>query len=61
MAPTDIYRHLLETERLQRPNSGCEHSEAVGGVFQQWQQQQQVISTDTDVYECGMQALVHSW
>jgi hypothetical protein len=23
-------------ERLQRPNSGCEHSEAVGGEFQQW-------------------------
>jgi len=27
------------TEHLWRPNSGCEHSEAVGGVFQQWQQE----------------------
>ena len=26
------------TECLWRPNSGCEHSEAVGGAFQQWQQ-----------------------
>jgi len=26
-------------EHLWRPNSGCEHSEAVGSVFQQWQQQ----------------------
>jgi hypothetical protein len=25
-------------ERLQRQNCGCEHSETVGGVFQQWQQ-----------------------
>lgn len=26
-------------ECLQRPNSDCECREAVGGVFQQWQQQ----------------------
>jgi len=25
-------------ERLQRLNGGCEHSEEVGGAFQQWQQ-----------------------
>jgi hypothetical protein len=25
-------------ERLQRPNSGCEHSEEVVGAFQQWRQ-----------------------
>ena len=25
------------TEHLRRPNGGCEHSEAVGGAFQQWQ------------------------
>ena len=25
-------------EHLWRPNSGCEHSEAVGGALQQWQQ-----------------------
>jgi len=24
---------------LWKPNSGCEHSEVVSGVFQQWQQQ----------------------
>ena len=28
-------------EHLWRPNSGCEHSEALGGAFQQWQQWQE--------------------
>ena len=23
-------------EHLWRPNSGCEHSQAIGGAFQQW-------------------------
>ena len=32
------YHSLMLAERLWRPNSACEHSEAVGGVFQQWQQ-----------------------
>ena len=27
---------LMLVECLWRPNSGCEHSEAVGGTFQQW-------------------------
>jgi len=27
---------LTHTERLWRPNGGCEHSEAVGGALQQW-------------------------
>jgi hypothetical protein len=31
-------RHsLMIAERLQRPNSGCWHSEAVVGAFQWWQ------------------------
>lgn len=41
--------------------SGCEHSEVVGGVFLQWQQQQWVISTGVDFYKHNMQALVHCW
>ena len=40
-----------------RPVSGCEHSEVVGHVFQQWQQQQWV--TSTGCYEHGTQALAH--
>ena len=39
--------------------SGCEHSEVVGGVFQQWQQQ--VTSTGADFEKHSMQALVHCW
>ena len=39
------------------PNSGCEDSEAVGGVFQQWWQC--VVFTGADFYEHSMQALVH--
>jgi len=33
------WQSLIVAERLWRPNSGCQHNEAVGGVFQQWQQQ----------------------
>ena len=33
---------------------GCEHSEVVGGAFQQW-----VISAGTEFYELGVQVLVH--
>ena len=39
------------------PNSGCEYSEVVRGVFQQWRQQQWVTSTGADFYEHGMQLL----
>ena len=28
-------------------------------MFQQWQQR--VTSADADIYECGMQAVVHDW
>ena len=31
MTPIDIQQHLLNI-------SGCEHSDVVGGAFQQWQQ-----------------------
>jgi len=46
---------------LWRPNGGCEHSEVVGGAFQQWEQQQWVTSAGADFEECGIQALVHCW
>ena len=56
------YWHSLTlAECLWRPNSGCEHSEAVGGAFQQWQQWHWITSTDTHFYEQGMQVLVHCW
>lgn len=38
-----------------------EHSEAVGGTFQQCQWQQWVSSTGADFYECIMQVPVHCW
>jgi hypothetical protein len=39
IALADIHRHLLNiAEHLWGPNSGCEHSETMGGAFQQWQQ-----------------------
>ena len=46
---------------LWRPNSGCEHSEAVGGAFQQWQQQQWITSTGADFYKHGMQTPIQCW
>jgi len=46
-------------ERLWRPNSRCEHSKVVGGVFQHWQQRQWVTSAGADFYEHSMKALVH--
>ena len=46
-------------EHLQRLNSGCQHSEAVGGAFQL--QRQWVTSASVDCYERGMQARVHCW
>jgi len=48
-------------ELSRRPTSGCEHSEAVGGAFQQWQQQQWVTSAGADFDKSGMQVLVHCW
>ena len=49
------------TESLWRQNSGCEHSEAIGGAFQQWWLWLWVPSTGTDFYKCAIQALVHHW
>ena len=46
-------------EHLWTTNSGCECSEMVGGVLQQWQQW--ATSTGADFDEDGMQALVHYW
>ena len=45
-------------EHLWRPNSECEHSEAVGAAFQQWQQRQWVVFVGADCYERGKQDLV---
>jgi len=40
--------------------NGCEHSEAMGGAFQQ--RQRLVTSADADLYKHRMQeALVHHW
>ena len=50
---------LILAEGSWKPSSGCEHSEAVGGAFQQ--QWQWVTSTGADIYKHGMLALVHSW
>ena len=49
------------SECLWRPNRWCEHSEAVGGAFQQWWRQQWVSSAGAGFYGCGMQAPVHCW
>lgn len=43
------------SEGLWRAESGCEQSEALGGVFQQWQQW---VTTADDFYKCSMQTLV---
>ena len=48
---------FLHVEKM--GHSGCDHSEALGDAFQQWQQQQLVTATGTDVYEHSMQALLH--
>ena len=50
---SDMEVHSL-AECLRRPIRGCEHSEAVGGPFQQRRQQQWVTSTGADLYERGM-------
>ena len=39
------------------PNSGCEYSEVMGGVFQQQQQRQCFNSTGADFYKHSMQLL----
>ena len=51
----------IVAEHLWRPKSGHEHSEVVGGVFQQWHQWHCVASTGADFCECSMTALVHHW
>jgi len=48
---------LMLLEDLWRTNSGCEHSEEVGGAFQLWEQW--VPSTGARFYRQRMQTLVH--
>ena len=53
-------------EHLWRPNSGCVHSEVVGGVFQKWWQWQWVTFTGANFYElagsCASLMKIHgSW
>ena len=58
MAPTDIHQCLLIF--LWRSNSGCEHSEVLDGVLQQWWcwcERQAMFQ----MAMCSVQALVHSW
>ena len=50
---------LMLAECLWRPNSGCEQSEVVGGVFQQWWQW--VTSSGAHSHECSLQVLVHRY
>ena len=56
------WQSLTLPECWQRPNSGCEHSEVVGGVFQLWWQWQWFTPASAHFYESSMQVLVHhSW
>ena len=55
------WHSLMLGECLWRPNSGCEHSEVEGGIFQQWWQGQWVTLDGEDFNEHGMQAFVHHW
>jgi len=48
-------------EHLWRPNSGCGHGEAVGGVFQQWQEKQSITSSGADFDSHSMRTLLHCW
>lgn len=41
-------------ECLWKRNSGCEHCETVGGMFQQW-----VTSADVAFYKCSLQAIFY--
>jgi len=53
------WHSLTLSEGLWGPNSGWEHSDAVGGAFQQWWQW--VISSGADCYEPSMQTPAHRW
>ena len=58
------WHSLMLAEHLWRPNSGCEHSEAVGATFQQWQQwyeRRAAFWTAMHSYKHSMQVLVHCW
>lgn len=45
---------LMHTERLWRPTSGYEHSEALGGAFQEWQQWVTSIGADFKSTACRL-------
>jgi len=55
------WQYLTLADHLQSPNSGCDHSEAVDVLFQQWQWWQWVISSGADGYDHGIQILAHCW
>ena len=55
------WHSLTLSECLWWSNSGCEHSEEVGGAFQLWRWQQWVTSAGADFYKYGTQALIHCW
>ena len=51
-----------DTEHFWRPNSGCQHSEVLGGVSQQWQQQyERQAMFWIAMYISMCMALVHQW
>ena len=49
----------MRAEHLWISNSGCEHSEVMGGAFQQWWQW--ITSAGADFYKRGTQPLVYRW
>ena len=60
------WHSLMLLEHLWNSNSECEHSAAVGGVFQQWRQRHwktsHIMDGHVDFNECGMKTpLVHWW
>jgi len=54
-----LWHSLVLSERLWKPNSGCEHSEVGGSALQQ--RSQWGTSTGADYYSHSIQALVHHW
>ena len=52
---TDVFWTLMENKQEMWAHWGS------GSAFQQWQQQQWVISACADFYEHGMWTLVHGW
>ena len=58
----NYWHSLTLAEHLLRPTSGCQHSEAVGGAFQQWQQQcERQVTFQMTVHCCHTMKWRASW